>query len=109
MSYIEIKKVKDTEYASFVKKFSFMGKNFRIKEHIGKNISTLDSKDYLKNNFDKISSKELDFRKGFLYNLDLVHNKNLLYQVELKSIEINNLFEIITGFPHSIDSIVEKG
>ncbi len=72
MSYIEIKKVKDTEYASFVKKFSFMGKNFRIKEHIGKNISTLDSKDYLKNNFDKISSKELDSRKGILDNLDLV-------------------------------------
>ncbi len=94
MSYIEIKKVKDIEYASFVKKFSFMGKKIRIKEHIGKNISTLDSKDYLKNNFDKISSKEFDLRKGFLDNLDMVHNKNLLYQVELKSIELNNLFEI---------------
>ena len=28
-----------------------MGKNFRIKEHIGKNISTVTVKDYLKKNF----------------------------------------------------------
>jgi len=94
MSYIEIKKVKNVEYASFVKKFSFMGQNLRIKEHIGKNISTIDAKDYLKNNFDKISSKEFDLRKDFLDGIDLAHNKNLLYQVELKSIELNNLFEI---------------
>ena len=32
-----------------------MGKEYRIKEHIGKNISTLDPKDYLRNNFDGIS------------------------------------------------------
>jgi Fic family protein len=94
MSYIEIKKVNDTEYISFVKKFSFMGKNFRIKKHIGKNISTVTVKDYLKNNFKDISGKEFTLRKMFLDKMDLVYNKNLLSHVELRSIEINNLFEI---------------
>jgi len=94
MSYIEVKKVKDTEYISFVKKFSFMGQNFRIKEHIGKNISTVNVKEYLKNNFDIINRREFGIRKGFLDNLDMVYNKNLLEYVELKSIEFNNLFEI---------------
>lgn len=94
MSYIEIKKVGDTEYVSFVKKFSFMGQNFRIKKHIGKNISTVNVKEYLKNNFDRITRKEFDIRKGFLDDLDIAYNKNLLNDVELKSIEINNLFEI---------------
>jgi len=94
MSYIEIKKVNDTEYISFVKKFSFMGKNFRIKEHIGKNISTVTVKDYLRKNFKSISGKELELRKMFLDRLDVVYNRNLLDYIELKSIEINNLFDM---------------
>jgi len=94
MSYIEIKKVNDIEYISFVKKFSFMGKNYRIKEHIGKNISTVTVQDYLKKNYNKISRKEFDIRKSFLDKMDLVYNKNLLDYIELKSIEINNIFEM---------------
>lgn len=94
MSYIEIKKNNDTEYISFVKKFSLMGKNFRIKEHIGKKISTVNVKDYLKKNFNDITEKEFKIRKTFLDRLDIVYNKNLLEYIELKSIEINNLFEI---------------
>jgi len=94
MAYIEIKKIKDTEYISFVKKFSFMGKNFRIKEHIGKNISTVTVKDYLKKNFNDITEKEFKIRKMFLDRLYIVYNKDLLEDIELRSIEINNLFEI---------------
>ncbi|MFA5101526.1 MAG: Fic family protein [Candidatus Thermoplasmatota archaeon] len=94
MSYIEIKKINDTEYISFVKKFSFMGKNFRIKEHIGKNISTVNAKDYLKKNFNNITEKEFKIRKKFLDRLDIVYNKHLLEYMELKSIEISNFFEI---------------
>jgi Fic family protein len=71
-----------------------MGKNFRIKEHIGKNISTVTVKDYLKKNFNDITEKEFKIRKMFLDRLDIVYNKNLLEYIELKSIEINNLFEI---------------
>jgi Fic family protein len=94
MSYIEIKKVNNTEYISFVKKFNFMGQNFRIKEHIGKNISTVTAKDYLKKNFNSISRKEFDIRKMFLDRLDIVYNKNFLTNIELKSIEISNLLEM---------------
>jgi Fic family protein len=94
MSYIEIKKVNDIEYISFVKKFSFMGKNFRIKEHIGKNISTVTVQDYLKKNFNNISRKEFGIRKKNFDQLDIVYSKNLLDYIELKSIEISNLFEM---------------
>lgn len=94
MSYIEVKTVNHVDYASFVKKFTFMGQRFRIKEHIGKNILTLDAKDYLKNNFNTVSMKELDLRKQFLETIKLTHNVNIIYQNELKSIEINNLLEI---------------
>jgi len=89
-----MKKVNGNEYISFVKKFSFIGKNFRIKEHIGKNISTVTVKDYLKKNFNNISRKEFDIRKKNLDRLDIVYNKNLLDYVEFKSIEINNLLEM---------------
>jgi len=94
MSYIEIKKVNNTEYISFVKKFNFMGHNFRIKEHIGKNISTVTAKEYLKKNFDNISREEFIIRKRFIDELDIIYNKDLLNYVELKAIEINNLLEI---------------
>ncbi len=94
MSYIEIKKVNDTEYISFVKKFSFMGRNYRIKEHIGKNISTVTVKEYLRKNFKYISKKEFEIKKIFLDGLDIVYNRDLLDYVEVTSIEINNLFEI---------------
>jgi Fic family protein len=94
MSYIEIKKVNNTEYISFVKKFNFMGHNFRIKEHIGKNISTVTAKEYLKKKFDNISREEFIIRKRFIDELDIIYNKDLLNYVELKAIEINNLLEI---------------
>jgi len=71
-----------------------MGKNFRIKEHIGKNISTVTVKDYLRKNFKSISRKEFELRKIFLDRLDVVYNRNLLDYIELKSIEINNLFDM---------------
>jgi len=94
MSYIEVKKRKDTEYAAFVKKFSLMGKNLRIREHIGKNISTLNEKEYLKKNFDDITRKEFEIRKKLIESSKIVYNTNLLFAVELKSIQINNLLEI---------------
>jgi Fic family protein len=94
MSFIEVKKINNIEYASFVKKFSLMGKSFRIREHIGKNVSTLNEKEYLKNNFDSLTRREFDIRKKLLDKLDLVYNKTLLSDLELKSVQINNLLEI---------------
>jgi len=94
MSYIEVQKKGKNKYASFVKKFSLMGKVFRIREHIGKYVSTLNEKEYLKNNFNHIVNKELEIRKKLFDKSDLVHNPNLITEVELKSIQIDNLLEI---------------
>lgn len=82
------------EYVSFVKKFSLMGQNFRIYEHIGKNVPALDAREYLKNNLDAISEKEFEMRKPLLEDLDMAHNKKILFDIELMSIKINNLIEI---------------
>jgi hypothetical protein len=71
MSYLGIKKVKGTEYVSYVKKFSLMGQSFRIHKHIGKNISTLDKKEFMKRNLDSISRMEFEIRKSLLENLDI--------------------------------------
>lgn len=71
-----------------------MDEHFRIKEHIGKNISTVTAKDYLKKNFNNLSRKEFNIRKKIFDKSDIVYNKNLLDCVELRSIEINNILEI---------------
>ncbi len=94
MSYLEIKKVKDAQYVSFVKKFSLMGQSFRISEHIGKNVSTMDKREYLRKNLDSISRKEFELRIPLLEELDLIYNDQLLQDVELMSIQIENLLEI---------------
>ena len=93
MSYLEIKTVNDTEYVSFVKKFSLMGRSFRIHEHIGKNISTLDPRDYLRRNLEYISMKELELKRPLIVDLELAYNDRLIFDIELMSIKINNLME----------------
>ena len=94
MSYLEFKKVKNKVYVTYVKKFSLMGQSFRIHEHIGKNISTLDKREYMKRNLESISMKEFELRKPLLENLEITYNEKLLYDIELMSIKMNNLLEI---------------
>ncbi len=84
----------NTEYVSFVKKFSLMGRNFRIHQHIGKNISTLDSKDFLRRNLEVISRKEFELRQPLIEKLDITYDDKLLFDIELLSIKINNLIEV---------------
>ncbi len=93
MSHLEIKKVNGAEYASFVKKFSLMGNRFRIFEHIGKNVATLNKNDYLRRNLDPLSRKEFELRRPLLEGLDLTYSDKLLFDVELMSIRIENLLE----------------
>ncbi len=83
-----------TEYVSFVKKFSLMGQRFRIHEHIGKNISTLDSRDFLRRNLDSISRKEFELRRPLIEKLEIAYNDKLIFDIELMSIKINNLMEV---------------
>jgi Fic family protein len=93
MSHIEIKKVKDEEYASFVKKGRIMGKTYRISEHIGKNVPTIKKRDYLIRNLDRLSQKEFALRGPFLEDLDISYSDKLPFDVELLSIKIDNLLE----------------
>jgi len=93
MSHIEIKKVRGKEYASFVKKKSIMGKTYRISEHIGKNVHTINKREYLRRNLDRLSEKEFDLRRPFLVDLDITSSKSLPFDVELLSIKIDNLLE----------------
>ena len=93
MSHIEIKKVKHEEYASFVKKKRIMGRTYRISEHIGKNVPTINKRDYLLRNLDRISDKEFTLRKPLLEDLDISYSDKLLFDVELLSIKIDNLLE----------------
>ena len=93
MSHIEVKKVKNEEYASFVKKKRIMGKTYRISEHIGKNVLTINKREYLKRNLDRLSQKEFALRRPLLEDLDITYSEGLLYDVELLSIKIDNLLE----------------
>jgi Fic family protein len=93
MSHIEIKKVKDEEYASFVKKKSIMGKTYRISEHIGKNVPTINKQDYMMRNLDRISEKEFSLRRPFLEDLDITYSDSLSLDVELLSVKLDNLLE----------------
>jgi Fic family protein len=93
MSHIEIKKVKDEEYASFVKKKRIMGRTYRISEHIGKNVPTINKRDYLLRNLDHISDKEFALRKPLIEDLDISYSDKLLFDVELLSIKMDNLLE----------------
>ena len=94
MSHLEYKNVKDVQYVSFVKKFNLMNHKFRIYEHVGKNISTMDKKEYLKRNLETLSRKEFDLRKALIEDLEIAYYKELLFEVEMLSIRIDNLLEI---------------
>ena len=94
MSHLEIKEIDGVEYAAFVKKFSIMGQGFRLHEHIGKNISSLDKRDYMRNNLETLTRKEFEMRKPLLEKLYIAHSKKVLFDTEMVSIKIGNLMEI---------------
>lgn len=93
MSHIEIKRLKEVEYASFVKKVRMVGDTLRITEHIGKNVPTLNKRDYLRRNLESLSAKEFELRRPYLEPLEMTHNDHLPLNVERLAIRINNLLE----------------
>ena len=105
MSSIDKVKIGKHVYLKFVKKLTFMGKQFVYKEHIGKGTSAITKEKYLLENLDKITKEELDFKLGFLkpVNKDLSHNDDLPEKIEEKSIKINNLNEI-KKYPKSVET-----
>jgi len=95
MSYIEKKSKNGKVYSSFVKKISFMGKVFVIKEYIGTDAIRANKEKYILDHLDELSNKEFNFRKNFLKQVKdrLSYNENLPEKIEQKSIKINNLIE----------------
>ena len=93
MSHIEIKKINGEEYALFVKKIRIMGKSLRVSEHIGKNVPTLNMRDYILRNLDSLSEKEFELRKPFVEHLDMTYSEKLVFDIERLSVKIDNLLE----------------
>jgi len=95
MSYIEIKKTKSNNYATFVKKISFMNNLFVIKKSMGIETPQTDKDKFLLDNLNLISQEEFDFRKKYLEKVAslISHNKNLPSEIELTSIKLNNIIE----------------
>jgi len=95
MSYIEVKKINGKNYASFVKKISFMGSLLVIKKAMGLENKNTNKEKFLLDNLEKISKEEFYFRKKYITNIKnlISHNINLPEKVELKSITLNNIVE----------------
>lgn len=95
MSHVEVKNVKGKEYASFVKKVSFMGSLLVINKGMGLQSPTTNKEKFMLDNLDFISMEEFAFRKGYLKDVNslLSHNPALPEKIELKSIVLNNLME----------------
>lgn len=93
MSHIEVKKVNGEEYALFVKKIRIKGKSLRISKHIGKNVPTLNVRDYMLRNLDSLSEKEFELRRPFVEKLEMTYSNKLIFDVERLSVKIDNLLE----------------
>lgn len=95
MASIEENKKGKNIYLSFVKKMTFMGKQFLYKKHIGKKIKSVSKEEYILDNLDEIIESEFEFRKRHVDEIrdELSHNENLPERVEGKAIRITNLQE----------------
>ena len=93
MSSIEEIKKGKYSYFSFVKKSSFMGKNFLYKDYLGKNAAHISKEKYFLDNLDKIEKAEFEFKWEFLKEIidKISYNSNFPKKIEKKSISINNL------------------
>jgi Fic family protein len=89
MSYIE---TNPKEYTYFVKKISFLGKQKTIKEYMGKKTHFISKEEFLLKNIEKITKKELEFKKNFFKLISNISYKDF-EKTEKNSILINNLIE----------------
>lgn len=90
MGYIEQKEKNGKTYSYFVKKFSFMGKQHKINNYLGKN-PLVSKEEYVQRNIEKITKQELEIKKAF-FPKELSYEK-LLEKTEKNAIYLNNLME----------------
>jgi len=90
MSFIEQKEKNGQTYSYFVKKFSFMGKQYKINNYIGK-MPFVSKEEYLQKNISKVTKQELEIRKknlpkGLSYG-------GLAEKAEENAVYLNNFME----------------
>jgi len=90
MSYVEQKEKNGRVYSYFVKKFSFMGRQHKINNYIGR-VALVSKQEYVQKNLGKLTSQELEMRLPFVPS-------NLSYgglssKVEESAVYLNNLME----------------
>jgi len=100
MSYIEQKEKNGEVYSYFVKKFSFMGKQYKINNYIGK-APLVSKEEYLQKNIEKITWQEFEIKKAF-FPKEFARGA-LLEKTGKEAIFLNNLMEARQNQP-----IVEK-
>jgi len=100
MSHIEQKEKNSETYSYFVKKFSFMGKQHKINNYLGKGL-LVSKEEYIKKNIEKLTKQELEIKKPF-FPRELAFG-GLLEKTEKNAVYLNNLMEAKQNH-----SIVEK-
>lgn len=100
MSYIEQKEKNKGTYSYFVKKFSFMGKQHKINNYIGK-APLVSKEEYIQKNLEKITLQEFEIKTAFFPKE--IACRGLLEKTEKEAIYLNNLMEAKQNH-----SIVEK-
>lgn len=91
MGYIEKKKINDKIYYYFSKKFSMMGKQYKISQYIGSKFF-VSKETFLKDNLVEINSKEFNIKKR-LFPKEFNKYKNF-ENIDLLAISINNFCEV---------------
>ena len=91
MSYIEKKEKNGETYKYFTKKFSFVGKQYKINKYIGKQ-PFISKEAFLLSNLEEITKKEFEIKKQF-FPKELIYHNKILDQVELNAIKINNTID----------------
>ena len=90
MSHIEQKEKNGETYAYFVKKFSFMGRQCKINNYIGK-APFVSKEGYLQKNLEKITGQEFGIKKAF-FPKEFAYGA-LLEKTGKEAIFLNNLME----------------
>lgn len=93
MSYIEIKKGKNQNYAYYIKKFTFLGKQYKINNYIGKQ-ELIKKEQYILENLNELTNQEFMIKKPFFPN-NLIYSQTIIPNIEKKAIKIHNLLDAI--------------
>lgn len=95
MSYLVFKKKGNQEYVYFIKKGSFLGKQYTLRKYLGLNTGLFLKETALSNNAKLFIQTELELRKPLWEKeTNIAYDTTLVRDIEEKAIELNNLVEL---------------